>query len=226
MPIPLDINPVNSSFIMGVSMPTALIADVRGSRDLDNWPEVFAAITRTLTQANKRFKADLVVKFHPTVGDEFQGVLARPDIAFEAYTFLKASLPVRLYFGLGVGEVEKSGPGDTGLRGTAFYRARAALEACKDVNGHLRLDFSEKKTKKNQIVNTILNLIETIEDSWSLRQQEVINYYRINPEMTHEQIANHFALERSTVTHLFLDTRLKTVIEAEATLKNAFGAGW
>jgi hypothetical protein len=208
-------------------MPTALIADVRGSRNLDNWPEVFAAITRTLTQANKRFKDDLVVKFHPTVGDEFQGVLARPEVAFDAYTFLKASLsPVRLYFGLGVGEVEKSGPGDTGLRGTAFYRARTALEECKNVNGYLRMKFTEKESGKNQIVNTMLNLIEIIEDSWSQRQQEVINYYRMNPEMTHEQIANHFTIERSTVTHLFLDTRLKTIVEAEATLIKVFSSGW
>jgi len=201
-------------------MPTALIADVQSSRDLDNWPDVFRAIKRTLDQANRRFKDDLVVKFHPTVGDEFQGVLARPEVALDAYTFLKASLPVRLYFGLGVGEVEKSNPKETGLRGSAFYRARAALEVCKRDNGLLRMKFPDNETGKYQIVNTILILIETLEGSWSQRQHEVINYYRTNSGMTHEQIANHFAVDRSTVTHLFRDTRLKVIVEAETTLKN------
>jgi hypothetical protein len=49
-----------------MSNHAALIADMRGSRHLENWPEVFQSITRTLTQANKRFKDNLVVKFHPT----------------------------------------------------------------------------------------------------------------------------------------------------------------
>jgi hypothetical protein len=206
--------------IKGALMPSALIADVRGSRQLDNWPEVFATITRTLTQTNKRFKDDLVVKFHPTVGDEFQGVLTRPEVAFEAYTFIKARLsPVRLYFGLGVGEVEKSGPGDTGLRGSAFYRARTALEECKKEKGLLRVCVSEEKMPVEKVLNTLLLLTETIELSWTKRQREILNYYRLNPQLIHDQLATHFQVDRSTITHILRDSYYKVIYKAESTLK-------
>jgi hypothetical protein len=201
---------------------TALIADVRGSRDLDNWPEIFQAITRTLTQANKRFKADLVVKFHPTVGDEFQGVLARPEIAFEAYIFLKASLsPVRLYFGLGVGEVEKSGPGDTGLRGTAFYRARAAVEECKEYLGFVRVKSSEPPSFGEKMINGMLRLMDTVELNWTERQREIATYSRLNPNMNHADLSAYFTISRATVTQTLNLAKFKIIQEAENLVKSA-----
>jgi len=159
---------------------TALIGDIKGSRKLDNWPEVFRKLQETLEEANRRFAADILIAFKPTVGDEFQGALKTPDKAYDVYTFIKASLPVSIYFGMGIGEVEKPAEGDSGLRGTAFYRAREALELCKKKGGTLRIKSSGKFSQSENATNTTLLLIETIEHSWTARQREVANHYRLN----------------------------------------------
>jgi len=36
--------------------PTALIADVKGSRQIQNWPEVFDILKKTLCIADKRLR--------------------------------------------------------------------------------------------------------------------------------------------------------------------------
>lgn len=203
-------------------MPTALIADIRGSRDLNNWPEAFSAIKKNLDQANRRFKDDLVVKFHPTVGDEFQGVLSRPEIAFDAYLFLKAALsPLRLYFGLGVGEVEKPGPGETGMRGSAFYRARAALEECKNAHGTIRLRLQGETTPYEKVLNGTLKLIEVIEDDWTDRQREIVDYYRLQDKQSYENVGHAFNISKQAVSKTIKSSNLQAIMEAEKQIQEA-----
>jgi predicted DNA-binding protein YlxM (UPF0122 family) len=198
----------------------ALIADVRGSRDLDNWSEVFKSLKHTLTLANRRFKDDLVVKFHPTVGDEFQGVLTRPEVAFDAYIFLKSSLsPLRLYFGLGVGELEKSGSGDTGLRGSAFYRARTALEECKTENGQLRIHTSEDPNRIDNTTRTLFILTEAVQDMWTERQRQIVWYYFGNPQLTLAKVGHYFKISQPAVTKTLKKTNFEAIVQAYQTIK-------
>ncbi len=198
---------------------TALIGDIRGSRSLDNWPAVFAELKKALNAANRRFAGDLLIKFHATVGDEFQGALQTPEKAFDVYTFIKASLLVPLYAGLGIGEVEKSGPGASGLRGTAFYRAREALETCKQEKGLLRVRTAAAENRRDRTMNVILQLLETLEMNWTNRQREIINFYRLHPQLTHLELGNQFSITQPAITQVLRAASFSTLYAAEQEIK-------
>ncbi|MCD6453719.1 MAG: hypothetical protein J7L62_00255, partial [Candidatus Aminicenantes bacterium] len=114
-----------------MALRCTFICDIKSSRKLKNWRNIFSSIENTLIRVNKEFKEEVFVEFKPTVGDEFQGVLKSSRYAYDVYLFLKKNIPAGFYCGIGVGEVEKTKK-DVGMRGTAFYRAREALEKCKE----------------------------------------------------------------------------------------------
>jgi hypothetical protein len=192
-------------------MPCALIFDVKGSRQLDNWREVFKSIKSTLTAANRHFADNLLVKFQPTVGDEFQGALKSPAKAYDLYTFIKASLPVQIYCGMGIGEVEITGKDATGLRGTAFYRAREALEMSKNAQGLLRISTSDTVDKFSEYWNILLRLMETMELDWTPRQRQIVNYQRLNPELRQNVIARHFKITEPTLSKIFKNAHWEVI---------------
>jgi hypothetical protein len=197
----------------------ALIGDIRRSRDLKNWNDIFGNLRETLQEVNRRFADDILVPFEPTVGDEFQGALKNSDHAYDVYTFIKASLPVHVYFGMGLGEVENPEQGNRGgLRGTAFYRARAALEKCKDEGGSLRL-ISAAASLQDGLINAVLRLIESHECDWTHRQKEVVNHVRKHPDQTHDKIAAHFGVARPTITKILKVTHYPVIVEAEKAVR-------
>lgn len=198
----------------------ALIGDIKQSRKLDNWPQVYRTLTRTLDEVNRRFADDVLIEFKPTVGDEFQGALKKPDRAYQVYTFIKASLPVAVYCGMGIGEVEKPLQEDVGLRGTAFYRAREALERCKRQQGILRIKSSDESGRFEDTVNTMLLLIETMENSWTRRQTEVAHYYRLHPDYTYEKIGEHFGASKQFVYKILKATHFQVILEAEGQISD------
>jgi len=173
---------------------------------------------------NRRFPDDILVEFKPTVGDEFQGALKTPHDAYDVYTFIKSSLPVSLYCGLGIGEVEQASSGDSGLRGTAFYRAREALEMCKKEKGFLRLLTTDALTLPYQTLNTMLRLMEAIEKAWTPRQREVIHVHRMHQDWKQAQLADHFGISEPTLSKPFRSARWSIIREAEVVVKHLLGA--
>jgi len=198
----------------------ALIGDIKGSRKLDNWPEVFQKLRETLDEVNRRFADDLLAPFKPTVGDEFQGALKTPHNACDIYTFIKSSLPVSLYCGMGIGEVEKSAEGDTGLRGTAFYRARSALEICKKENSVLRTKSSDGENQSDEVINTLLKFVGAIENSWTQRQREIVHFYRLHPEYTHEKMGQYSGISQPAISKILKAANFELVSEGEALVRN------
>jgi hypothetical protein len=182
--------------------PTALIADVKGSRQIENWPEVFGVLKKTLRDANKRFADQILVKFAPTVGDEFQGALKSSEKAYDVYTFIKASLPVPIYCGLGVGEVEITANGSAGLRGTAFYRAREALEVCKQKQGFLRVRLDDAMGLTQKTLEVTLHLLEALERQWTPRQRELVQWALLYPQWTQEELAAQLRVSQPDVAKI------------------------
>ena len=203
---------------------TALIGDVKGSRKLDNWPEVFHKLQVTLKEANHRFAEDMLIPFKPTVGDEFQGALKTPDKAFDVYTFIKASLPVHACFGMGIGDVEKPAGNDIGLRGTAFYRAREALEICKKNKKTLAVCLGDVRAKLEKTVNTILDLVNVIESHWTDRQRQIVNYYRLNPDLTYEKVGAHFRVSKPFVHKVLKATDFVSLSRSESLIAELLAA--
>ncbi len=54
-------------------MAVVVICDVRGSRKIRNWGEVYSEIKKILERVNHHFVEDFLVPMEFTVGDEFQG---------------------------------------------------------------------------------------------------------------------------------------------------------
>ncbi len=190
----------------------ALVCDVRRSRKQADWERVVDSINNTLGCANERFQDKLFMNLQLTVGDEFQGVLRDIGVAYDVYLFLKLHLPVEIYCGVGIGEVEFPLKDYAGARGTAFYRARSSLERCKKEKRGICIS---SQTIWDDVLNTILYLIEGIEDGWSERQREIIKFYREHPGVTYEQLGEHFGITKQGIYKVLHNARWKHVKKGE-----------
>ncbi len=199
---------------------TAIIGDIKGSRRLKNWDEIFADLQAALDEVNRRFEDQILIPFKPTVGDEFQGALKTRKRAFDVYDYIRARLPVPIYCGIGVGEVEKTASGDSGLRGSAFYNARAALEQCKEQKRNLFvLRTAPPLSPGDEIINALLALIGVLENSMTKRQREVVAYYRLHPELKLDQLGARFGVQQGTISNILKAAHYRVIAEGERLVK-------
>jgi hypothetical protein len=173
-----------------------IIGDIKKSRDLDNWEHVFGTLKSALQETNKRFSDIIVVTFAPTIGDEFQGAIITPEKAFEVCNFIKSRLQIEIYYAIGVGNIEKPVAKEMGMRGSAFYRAREALEICKKEERKIIIRSSSRPNAADDMINELFHFIELLENSWTERQRALVNYYRLHPNYTYEQLGKHFGYTR------------------------------
>ena len=114
----------------GYLMVIAVIADIVGSRSLEDR----ASAQRVLDETITRVEADLPLAtqpLRPTVGDEQQAVYARLGDALTSLLMLQLALPdgISFRFGIGVGAIRAidSAHGDLS-DGPGWYAARDAIE--------------------------------------------------------------------------------------------------
>lgn len=111
-------------------MTVAVIADIVGSRELDDR----AGAQRAIVDAVARVEADAPMAAAPltaVVGDEFQGEFPTIGAATASLLLLRLQLPdgVDCRFGVGVGDVRPVELGDRTIpEGPAWWAARAAIE--------------------------------------------------------------------------------------------------
>lgn len=109
----------------------AIIADIVGSRELADRGSAQLAIEESLRRASA--DAELVEPFRPTTGDEFQAVARSLHDAVRVTTAALLDFPrgAECRFGLGEGEstLVRSSEGDALRDGSAWWRAREAIEA-------------------------------------------------------------------------------------------------
>lgn len=120
-----------------VQLATAVIVDVVKSRalDADSRRGLQATILTTLDRWNHGYMVSLAAFFTMTLGDEFEGLVANPEIIPDMMWELERDTAgVQFRWGLGFGEVHTLIGTDVGsIDGPAFHGARAAInEARKD----------------------------------------------------------------------------------------------
>ena len=201
-----------------------LIGDIKRSRDVENWTTLFRQLEETLSEINGLFSEDIIIDFKPTVGDEFQGVLKSPKNAYVVHVAIKSRLPLDFYCGVGIGDIERPLEDEIGMRGTAFYWARSALELCKKSNRNFLIKSSDTTNQTDEILNTVLRFIEVLEKSWTKRQREVVNYVRLHPSSTYEQVGNHFTISKQAVSQILAAADWATIAEGEVLLNNLLGS--
>ncbi|MEW5937424.1 MAG: SatD family protein [Candidatus Thermoplasmatota archaeon] len=193
-----------------------ITGDIIGSRSIDNWSNVFKKLDRTLKEINREFANDILVDFKPTVGDEFQGILIEPKKAYIIYNSIKSKLPVGFYCGVGIGLVERPLSENIGTRGSAFYRARNALELCKKRKRRIIILSSDTPRQIDDVINTLLYFIEVLGSSWTKRQQEVVSYYRAHINYTYEQLGKHFGISKQSVSQILKGANWSAISQGEA----------
>ena len=168
-----------------------IIGDIIGSSRLSDWSTIFNKINTTLKEVNEKFHDNIFINFNPTIGDEFQGALKNLQNAHHIYVFLQSKLPIMFRCGIGIGDIERMSTKNLGMRGTAFYRARSALGLCEEEKRNIFIKLSDIPTEEEEEINTLLEIIEVLKNSWTNRQHQIINYYREHPDYTYEQIAKY-----------------------------------
>lgn len=115
-----------------------IIADIVGSRDLEDRP----AAQRAILQAFERAQDSVPVEQEAwaTVGDEFQVITATWQDALRMTLRVQVELPeeLRLRFGIGVGQINTIGDSRAGpiQDGAAWLNARAAIEEVEQHQQH------------------------------------------------------------------------------------------
>ncbi|MBC7188482.1 MAG: hypothetical protein H5U38_15775 [Calditrichaeota bacterium] len=192
-----------------------IIGDVQKSRQLENWPEVFEKLNTVLADINRHFAADVLLPFRTTVGDEFQGALRDASRAYAVWLHLHVHVPIPLYCGVGIGEVERLADEEAGMRGTAFYRARDALNTCKRQQRNILLKADERSSDGVLAINGLLWLIQALEERWTIRQREMARFYRTQPDLTYEEVGRHFGVSKQAVSQVLRGAKWDALLEGE-----------
>lgn len=152
---------------------TVLTADVIASRSAQ---QAVGALSTAVTEI---VHTDLVVPFTLSRGDEIQGVLRGWLTAPEIIRILRwRCRPLDLRIGIGLGTfIGELGNNPWALTGTAFFRAREALDR---LNGQRRPGttlVSGGPGEYDELVNAHMHLIDTIQGAWTDGQWQAVMSY-------------------------------------------------
>ena len=162
----------------------AVIGDLKKSRELQDRNAVQKRIREILDDINKKYSEDIASKFLLTLGDEFQGLLRSGDHILAMITEIKMRLhPVRIRFGIGAGEITTDINPEMalGADGPGYYYAREAIDRLKEkehkkkaVRADIYVKMKVQKEKEEILVNTVFELMSSVEDGWTDRQRQMM----------------------------------------------------
>jgi hypothetical protein len=193
----------------------AVIGDIRGSSSIPDWRNVFRKLGLALDKANRACAGKLLAPFRPTVGDEFQGVVSDAGCALDVMLLIEDRVPARFYLGVGVGTVEIPAHRDIGMRGTAFYRARAALEEAKAHRRSMVVRTDDEPCPTDRAANALLRLRDALKSRWTTRQRELITFYRAHPGYSYADLAEWLHKSPQAVHKRLKAASWDAVVEAE-----------
>lgn len=189
----------------------AIIGDIVHSREIvsKQRSEVQNKLKLFLEEINRRYTRDISAKFIVTIGDEFQGLLHRPDHLLQMIDEIQFKLyPVRLRFGIGIGEIttEINSEMALGADGPAYHNARSMIEFIKTSekgkqSGSANILFKASNREQEQIIglmNSSLQLCSFIERKWTGKQRELIGKM-VFEGMNQTEAARELSIVQSSV---------------------------
>ncbi|MCI8893836.1 MAG: hypothetical protein HFI41_04135 [Lachnospiraceae bacterium] len=192
----------------------AIIGDIKGSKQISNRSQIQKKLGHVLKDVNETYKADISAKFIITLGDEFQGLLGRSKYVFDIIKFIQKEMyPVRLRFGVGIGEISTDvfSEAALGADGPAYYAARKMMEQLREQEKKLKkqaadIQISIYNTDNFEVteLNMILLLMKTIEDRWSDKQRFTVLDMEQNGG-SQEECAKRMDTSQSTVARRLAD---------------------
>lgn len=199
-----------------------IIGDVSGSKQL-SWKNRYQTqlfMKSAIVQINEEFAEHIEAPFTITKGDEFQGLLTNLKGAFEIVLALeKLTFPVKLRFGMGIGNVYKMGGTlPIEMDGPAFHRANAALNLAKKKKQAYLMSSTDEAL--DMLTNTIFKLMTAIKTRWNERHYRLSWRYK---EMgTYREVAETENITPQAVCDALKTSRALEVKSAEENLMDYF----
>ena len=197
----------------------AIIGDIANSRKLDNRLEVQSKFIHVIEKSvNENYSRYIASNFTVTLGDEFQGLLYKEytHSSYEIIRFIKKQLaPVNLVFGVGVGAMVIEPEHEISIRsdGPAYYNARSAVSKAKEKKPSICYYTG---SVEDELINSIIYLIEGIEKKMTHKQQEVIELYKRLKSQS--KTAEKLNIMQSTVSRILNNAGYYQITDAEDTI--------
>ncbi len=207
---------------------TVIIADIIGSRKIDDRQSTQKRLETVLEQINHSYQYAIASRFTITLGDEFQGVLHDGPAVMRILDRIQRDMyPTEFRFGIGIGSLSVALQLGTSLGsdGSAFHLARASVEEVKALESKK----SEAKTnmligiegneQMSTLLNTIFKLTWALQNSWTLRQREIIGALQQHNE-TQAETAKRLGIVQSSVQKSLASSRYYFYKEATDTISH------
>lgn len=199
-----------------------IIGDVSGSKQLSgrNRYQTQLFMKSAIVQINEEFHEHIEAPFTITKGDEFQGLLADLEGAFQIVLALeKLTFPTRIRFGIGVGNIFRMGGKlPIEMDGPAFHRANAALNFAKKKKYSYFMKTHNESV--DMLANTIFQLMTALKQRWNERHYRL--YWRYKDLGTYRQVAEMEQISPQAVCDTLKNTRALHVKAAEESLLEYF----
>jgi len=203
----------------GMSVPEdereylVIIGDIRGSRQLPRRAELQKLMEAELERINEEFRESLESGFVITLGDEFQGMLKRPEDAVAVLGALDSAfvleMPVRYGLGLGAVATEVRDLA-VGMDGPCFHRAREAVQRGKRDDRWATVSGFEDD---DRTINALLRLVGDIRSRWTEVQRETVEHAR--RARTQREVAAARGVHESAVSQALKAALHESLLEAE-----------
>ena len=185
----------------------AIIGDIKGSKHSRDRQAVQARLTKALDSINQAHEKELASRFMITLGDEFQGLLKDGSAAAAIIDCIEREMyPVRIRFGVGVGEITTDIRFDMplGADGPAYHQARTMIEELKasekkkmESRVNVKIGIREH-AEVSDLLNAVFSLLTALKEGWTARRVEIVNAY-LNCGGTQEEAARVLGINQSNV---------------------------
>lgn len=208
----------------------AIIGDIKSSKTVENRGVIQKQLKQTLENVNSMFASDIAAKFLITLGDEFQGLLAKSDNLLEIIHYIKHEMyPVTFRFGIGIGEIttEIDSEAAIGADGPAFYSARKMINEIheeerklKEQAADIKVEISGKETLETEEINTLLLFLKNLEDDWYEEQRRTI-IETIKSGGNQKAIAKRMNTSQPTIARRLSEGKFATYEQTKKVIKSA-----
>ncbi|HOV69776.1 MAG TPA: SatD family protein [Clostridia bacterium] len=213
----------------------AIIGDIVGSRKVSDRAELQKKLREILDDINSKYESDIASKFVITLGDEFQGLLLRPDNIIEMLNIIKIkAYPVRIRFGIGIGLIttEINPHMAIGMDGPALHNARRMIDEIKQNEKGKMSDSTDTRICEGdadsievRLINSNLALCSFIELKWSNKQRELIAEALLTG-LSQREIAARLKIAQSSIQRRFKSAGYYDYCNAQKVIKDVLIKKW
>ncbi|MBD3336016.1 MAG: hypothetical protein GF355_10930 [Candidatus Eisenbacteria bacterium] len=194
----------------------AVIGDLRGSRQTADRARIQERLEAVMAAANRELSGDLAASLVVTVGDEFQGLLHRPESFLDllaTYDLAMHDVPARFALGWG-GLSTKLKPTSIAMDGPCFHAAREAMERAKEEGRWITAaGFGDEP---DRILNGLFHLIGSVRAQWTDTQAATVAQMRRTA--TQKEVAELRKVATSTVHKALRGALYAPLREAETSI--------